>query len=119
MVAKKKRVLPVRRKVKHLDWLMMFITRTTPCAICGETLSSGYDKRNPGKSITLHHTEGGRETDMWDNPTYVAKMVLAHVSCHRSYHFIKRHQEAGFDCDVGKLRKMERNIAKTLRKQKA
>ena len=118
-MTKGNRVLPVRRKVKHLDWMMMFITRVTPCAICGKPLNDGYDKRNPGKSITLHHTSGAREVDDWDNPEYVRKMVLAHVTCHRSYHLSKRHAEDGKSIDVKKMREMEKNIAKTLKKQMA
>jgi len=113
----KKRVQPVRRKVRQLDWVMQFITATTPCAICGESLSKGYDKRNPGQSITLHHTEGSREVDDWDNLAYVKKMVLCHKTCHRSYHLTKSHAEAGKNANLSELARMEQNIKKTLKKQ--
>lgn len=117
-MAAKKRILPVRRKVKHLDWIMKFVIRIHKCAICGGSLVEGYDARDPGKSITLHHTEGNREIDNWDDLDYVSNMVLCHSSCHRSYHLSKRHAEAGKNADTKTLRNMEKTIKKTLRKQK-
>jgi hypothetical protein len=112
-----KRVQPIRRKVRHLDWVMAWMVRIHPCAICGKSLSEGYNPRDPGKSITLHHTEGSREIDNWDDPDYVAKMVPSHKTCHRSYHLTKRHVEEGKNGDVAKLAKMEANIVKALKRQ--
>ena len=88
-----------------------------PCAICGESLAEGYNKREPGQSITLHHTEGSREEDRWDDPDYVTKMVPCHKTCHRSYHLSKQHMENGKNVDRAKLAWMERNIRNTVRQQ--
>lgn len=112
----KKRVQPIRRKVRQLDWVMQWFTATHSCAICDIPLSVGYNKRNPGKSVTLHHTEGSREEDRWDDPEYVAKMVPCHVSCHRSYHLSKRHEAEGKKVPAGKIARMEENIQKALRR---
>ncbi len=110
------RVLPVRRKVKQLDWIMAWVVRTHDCAFCARPLLEGYNPRDPGKCITLHHTSGSREVDDWDNPAYVRKMVLAHKTCHRSYHLTQRHVANGKNGDTAKLAVMERNMAKALRK---
>jgi len=112
-----KRIQPVRRKVRQLDWIMQWFIRTHDCAICAESLLNGYDKRNPGKSITLHHTEGGRETDDWTDMVYVAKMVPCHKSCHRSYHLSLRHSSEGKNVDSKKLAWMQANINKALKLQ--
>ena len=114
---KAKRIQPVRRKVRQLDWIMQWFIRTHDCAICAEPLLKGYDKRNPGQSITLHHTEGGRETDDWDNMAYVAKMVPCHKTCHRSYHLSLRHSSEGKNVDHAKLARMEANIQNTVKEQ--
>lgn len=114
---KKNRVQPIRRKVRQLDWIMAWVVRTQDCAFCGESLAIGYNKRDPGQSITLHHTEGSREEDRWDDPEYVAKMVPAHKTCHRSYHLSARHAAEGKNVDMVKLARMEANVSKTLRKQ--
>ena len=81
----------VTSKVKQLDWIMQFIIRMNPCAICGGSLADGYNPRYPGKSITLHHSIGSREVDDWENLEYVAGMVLCHSACHKSYHLKRRH----------------------------
>ena len=117
MTVRKRRVQPVRRKVRQLDWIMMWFVRTHNCALCDKPLVHGYDKRNPGKSVTLHHTEGSREEDNWDDMEYVAKMVPCHKSCHRSYHLTKRHYENGKNADFSKLNAMEANIEKFLSRQ--
>jgi hypothetical protein len=113
----KKRVQPVRRKVKHLDWIVRWLVRTHDCAICGEPLVNDFDPRNPGKSITLHHTEGSREEDRWEDFGYVKGMVICHSTCHRSFHLTLRHKESGKNYDKKKLALYERNIRKALRKQ--
>lgn len=113
----KRRIQPVRRKVRQLDWIMQWFIRTHDCAICAEPLLNGYDKRNPGQSITLHHTEGCREEDRWDDMEYVAKMVPCHKTCHRSYHLTLRHSSEGKKVDPKKLARMEANIARTLKNQ--
>lgn len=113
------RVQPVRRKVKQLDWIMQWMIRTHECAFCALPLLEGYNKREPGKSITLHHTEGCREEDRWDDFDYVRKMVPAHKTCHRSYHLLKRHAEEGKNVDTKKLALYEKNLEKILIKQGA
>ena len=113
-----KRLQPVRRKVKHLDWIMKWMVRTHDCAICGCPLIDDFDPRNPGKSITLHHTEGSREEDRWEDFGYVANMVICHSACHRSYHLTLRHKEQGKKHNAEKLKLYERNIRKALKKQK-
>lgn len=115
----KTRVQPVRRKVRQLDWIMSWLVRVTPCAVCAQSMAKDYDNRNPGKSVTLHHTEGSREEDNWDDLDYVAKMVLCHVSCHRSYHLTKRHMASGKKVDVAAVNKMEENIAAAVNRQAA
>jgi len=115
----KKRLQPVRRKVRQLDWITTWLVRVMPCAVCGKSLADDYDSRNPGKSVTLHHTEGSREEDNWNNADYVAKMVLCHVSCHRSYHLKKRHKESGKKVDVTVLNQMETNIQTAVARQLA
>jgi hypothetical protein len=113
----KKRVQPVRRKVRQLDWLMAWMVRTHNCAFCGVALVEGYDSRNPGQSITLHHTEGSREEDRWDDPEYVAKMVPAHKSCHRAFHLLERHNAEGKNVDRAKLASFNKNLGRCLNKQ--
>ena len=108
----------VTSKVKQLDWIMQFVIRMHPCAICGGSLAEGYNPRYPGKSITLHHTLGSREVDDWENLEYVAGMVLCHSSCHKSYHLKKRHAEAGKNVEVGELALMEANIRKVTKSQR-
>jgi hypothetical protein len=114
----RKRKGSVAAKVKQLDWVMQFIVRTQPCAVCNGSLSDGYNPRYPGKSITLHHTDGSREVDDWTNGAYVAGMVLCHKNCHRSYHLKKRHAENGKNVDAAALATMEKNIAKAVRRQR-
>jgi len=104
----------VASKVKQLDWLMQFIVRMNPCAICGRSLVEGFNPRYPGKSITLHHTKGSREVDDWENLEYVAGMVLCHSSCHKSYHLKLRHMEAGKNVDTSEIETMQENIDRIL-----
>lgn len=104
----------VASKVKQLDWLMQFIVRMNPCAICGRSLVEGFNPRYPGKSITLHHTKGSREVDDWENLEYVAGMVLCHSSCHKSYHLKLRHMEAGKNVDASEIETMQENIDRIL-----
>lgn len=108
----------VASKVKQLDWIMQFIIRMNPCAICGCSLAEGYNPRYPGKSITLHHSIGSREIDDWDNLEYVAGMVLCHSACHKSYHLKRRHMEAGKTVDVGEVETMEENINRFVTEQR-
>jgi hypothetical protein len=108
----------VSSKVKQLDWIMQFIIRMNPCAICGGSLADGYNPRYPGKSITLHHSIGSREVDDWENLEYVAGMVLCHSTCHKSYHLKRRHMDAGKDVNVSEVAIMESNIAKVVKKQR-
>jgi hypothetical protein len=114
---KKKRKGSLAAKAKHLDWIMAWLVRTQPCAICGKSLLEGYNPRYPGKCITLHHNLGSREVDEWDNPEYVAHMVLCHKTCHRSYHMSKRHSAAGRAANITKLSAQEELIAKVVRRQ--
>ena len=108
----------VSSKVKQLDWIMQFIIRMNPCAICGGSLADGYNPRYPGKSITLHHSIGSREVDDWENLEYVAGMVLCHSTCHKSYHLKRRHMEAGKDVDAGEVESMEENINRIVTEQR-
>lgn len=108
----------VSSKVKQLDWIMQFIIRMNPCAICGGSLADGYNPRYPGKSITIHHSIGSREVDDWENLEYVAGMVLCHSTCHKSYHLKRRHMDAGKDVNAGDVAIMESNIAKVVKKQR-
>lgn len=100
-------------------WIMNWLVRTQPCAICGGSLLDGYNPRYPGKSLTLHHTQGSREVDRWDDPSYVANMVLAHKTCHRSYHLKVRHAEAGRNVNTEELDKMEHSIKLAVKRQQA
>lgn len=59
-----------------------------------------------------------REVDDWENAEYVAGMVLAHSSCHRSYHLKKRHAESGKNVKLGDLSKMEKNIQNKVKMQR-
>lgn len=115
--APKKRRGSVRAKVKQMDWIFTWLVRTQPCAICNGSLAEGYNPRYPGKSVTLHHTEGSREEDRWEDLGYVTGMVICHSECHRSYHLKKRHAEAGKNVDSKELGKMEKNIAKAVKRQ--
>ena len=108
----------VSSKVKQLDWIMQFIIRMNPCAICGGSLADGYNPRYPGKSITLHHSIGSREVDDWENLEYVAGMVLCHSTCHKSYHLKRRHMEAGKDVDAGEIESMEESINRIVAEQR-
>lgn len=108
----------VSSKVKQLDWIMQFIIRMNPCAICGGSLADGYNPRYPGKSITLHHSIGSREVDDWENLEYVAGMVLCHSTCHKSYHLKRRHMEAGKDVDAGEIESMEESINRIVTEQR-
>jgi hypothetical protein len=99
-------------------WIMQFIIRMNPCAICGGSLADGYNPRYPGKSITLHHSIGSREVDDWENLEYVAGMVLCHSTCHKSYHLKRRHMEAGKDVDAGEVESMEENINRIVTEQR-
>lgn len=108
----------VSSKVKQLDWIMQFIIRMNPCAICGGSLADGYNPRYPGKSITIHHSIGSREVDDWENLEYVAGMVLCHSTCHKSYHLKRRHMDAGKDVNASDVAIMESNIAKVVKKQR-
>jgi len=116
--AVKKRKGSLAAKVKQLDWIMQFIVRTQPCAICNCSLAEDYNPRYPGKSITLHHSIGHREIDDWSNIEYVAGMVLCHSDCHKSYHLKKRHAENGKNVDLEVLQTMETNIAAAVERQK-
>jgi len=107
----------VSSKVKQLDWVMQFIIRMNPCAICGGSLAEGYNPRYPGKSITLHHQLGHREIDDWTDMTYVSNMVLCHSECHRRYHLTKRHAESGKNVNVTALETWEENIDNAVRRQ--
>lgn len=115
--ASKRRRGSAGAKIKQLDWIMQFVIRTQPCAICGGSLAEGYNARYPGKSITLHHGLGHREIDEWENLEYVANMVLCHSTCHKRYHLVKRHTENGKRTNVAILQTWENNIANTIRKQ--
>ena len=97
---------------------MAWVVRTIPCAVCGKSLAEGYNPRYPGKCITLHHSEGNRESDRWEDALYVAGMVLCHSSCHRAYHLCKRHAEAGRNTDQSALTRMEKNIARAVSRQR-
>lgn len=99
-------------------WIMQFIIRMNPCAICGGSLADGYNPRYPGKSITLHHVIGSREVDDWENLEYVAGMVLCHSACHKSYHLKRRHMEAGKDVDAGEIESMEESINRIVTEQR-
>lgn len=116
--AVKKRKGSLAAKVKQLDWIMQFIVRTQPCAICNGSLAEDYNPRYPGKSITLHHQIGHREIDDWSNLEYVSNMVLCHCDCHKSYHLKKRHAENGKNVDLEVLQTMENNIAAAVERQK-
>ena len=116
--AVKKRKGSLAAKVKQLDWIMQFIVRTQPCAICNGSLAEDYNPRYPGKSITLHHQIGHREIDDWSNLEYVSNMVLCHSDCHKSYHLKKRHAENGKTGDLEVLQTMEKNIAAAVERQK-
>lgn len=100
-------------KARQLGWIMEWFTRVFPCGICGLSLNEGYDPRYPGKTVTLHHTEGSREEDRWDDLEYVSKMVPCHSKCHRSYHLLKRHKESGKMLNAD-LDAMEANLATAL-----
>lgn len=115
--AVKKRKGSLAAKVKQLDWIMQFIVRTQPCAICNGSLAEDYNPRYPGKSITLHHQIGHREIDDWSNLEYVSNMVLCHSDCHKSYHLKKRHSENGKNVDLEVLQTMETNIAAAVERQ--
>ena len=114
---KKSRLGSRNRKIKCLDWVMQWFTATHDCAFCGIPLSEGYNPRDPGKCITLHHTEGSREEDRWDDIAYVSKMVPAHSTCHRSYHLTLKHKVAGKNYNKAALENMEANLTKVLNKQ--
>lgn len=114
---KRKRKGSVAAKVKQLDWMMQFIVRSQPCAVCNGSLSEGYNPRYPGKSITLHHLLGSREIDDWSNLEYISNMVLCHSECHRRYHLTKRHAEAGKNVDMAMLEMWEENINNVVRRQ--
>lgn len=122
METKKKAVVRRRgsaaSKIKQLDWLMQWVVRMHPCAICGGSLADSYNPRYPGKSITLHHTEGSREVDDWENLEYVAGMVLCHSSCHKSYHLKLRHMEAGKEVDASEIMSMEEHIGMIVEAQR-
>ena len=115
--AVKKRKGSLAAKVKQLDWIMQFVIRTQPCAICNGSLAEDYNPRYPGKSITLHHQIGHREIDDWSNLEYVSNMVLCHCDCHKSYHLKKRHAENGKNVDLEVLQTMENNIAAAVERQ--
>jgi hypothetical protein len=115
---KSKRRGHLAAKVKQLDWIFSWAVRIHPCAICNRSLLDGFDPRYPGKSVTLHHTNGSREEDTWDNLEYVAGMVFCHSKCHRSYHLKRRHAEAGKKVDLASLTRMEDNIRSAVERQK-
>lgn len=119
MTTKKKRKGSLAAKVKHLDWIMSWLVRTQPCAVCGGSLLDGFNPRYPGKCVTLHHTEGNREEDRWDDPSYVANMVIAHKRCHRSYHLKARHKQDGKRTNLEVLADMEGSISRTAARQQA
>ena len=112
-----KRKGSVKAAHRQNTWIMNWLVRTVPCAICNNSLLSDYNPRKPGQSITLHHTEGSREEDRWEDFGYVANMVICHKTCHRSYHLKKRHAEAGKAVDMNELKTMEKNIAKAVKRQ--
>ena len=122
METKKKAV--VRRKGsmaaahRQNTWIMQWVIRMNPCAICGGSLAEDFNPRYPGKNITLHHSEGSREVDDWDNLEYVAGMVLCHSSCHKSYHLKRRHMEAGKNVDADEVITMEENIDRIVMEQR-
>lgn len=107
----------VASKVKQLDWILQWVVRIHPCAICGGSLADGYNPRYPGKSITLHHSVGHREIDDWSNIEYVAGMVLCHSACHKSYHLKKRHAENGKNVSSEVLETMESNVSMVVQAQ--
>lgn len=117
--APRKRKGSLAAKTKHYDWIFAWLVRTQPCAICNGSLAIDFNPRYPGKSVTLHHNQGHREIDDWDNLPYVANMVLCHSSCHRSYHLKKRHAENGKNVDSATLAVMEANIAKAVQRQQS
>lgn len=117
--APRKRKGSLAAKTKHYDWIFAWVVRTQPCAICNGLLAVDFNPRYPGKTVTLHHTEGHREVDDWENLQYVAGMVLCHSSCHRSYHLKKRHAENGKSVDSAGLAVMEANIAKAVNRQQS
>lgn len=98
-------------------WLLQWVIRMNPCAICCGSLAEDFNPRYPGKSVTLHHFEGHREIDDWDNMECVANMVICHSECHRRYHLTKRHAESGKKVDAGLLLLWETNIANTISRQ--
>lgn len=81
-------------------------------------MAEDFNPRYPGKNITLHHSEGSREVDDWDNLEYVAGMVLCHSSCHRSYHLKTRHMEAGKQVNEAEINLMQNNIDNVVLEQK-
>ena len=116
--APRKRKGSLAAKTKHQDWIFTWLVRTQPCAICNGSLAEGFNPRYPGRSVTLHHSMGSREVDDWDNLQYVAGMVLCHSSCHRSYHFKRRHAESGKNVNLVELASMEANIAAAVQRQR-
>ena len=118
-----KKTAVVRRKGsmsaahRQNTWLMQWVVRMHPCAICGGSLAEGYNPRYPGKSITIHHQLGHREIDDWENMEYVSNMVLCHSECHKRYHLTKRHYDAGKNVNLELLKTWEENIENTVQQQ--
>jgi hypothetical protein len=103
------------RKVRQLDWIFAWLVRTHNCCFCNKPLVEGYNPREPGKCVTLHHSAGSREEDRWDDLEYVSGMLPAHSSCHRAFHLRDRLMASGKKVDSDRMVTERANLEQAVR----
>lgn len=90
MAKKKKRRSPMRRRYRHVCWMIDTLIRKKDCKMCGDALwSPGWWKQSP-PTVTVHHLNGKHHDD---NPKNHA---LVHSRCHRAYHMREGHKAGRF-----------------------
>lgn len=112
---RKARVQPIRAFVRQARWLLWRSLSGERCCFCGEVLIHEADLKTLN-NITIHHIKGDKHKDNFSKVAPVQHMLFAHSFCHKSFHLTERMFKQGKKVDVKKLRSMERNVAKAIKK---
>lgn len=108
---RKSRKRPVYAKVRQLDWLMWRFLSEQRCCFCNEVLYHDCDTKTYN-NVTIHHLEGSRATDDFNEAAPIDEMLFAHSACHKAFHMMERHQEKGWNIDERRFTTMQKMVEK-------
>jgi hypothetical protein len=109
---------PLYAAVRQMRWLLWHFLSKDNCAFCGETLFHEWEGKG-AKGVTLHHLEGGVETDDLTALSDITKLVPAHSRCHKSYHALERAKSSGKAYNRELFRAYEAQLKAAIRQQKS